>query len=298
VRSQPDADSGVAARFEALRPPLVRHAYRMLGERSEAEDVVQDAYVRWHSALATSPVGNDHAFLRTTVTRLCIDRARSARARREVYVGPWLPEPLVAAETSDPEAIVTLADDISFALLLALERLSPLERAAFLLHDVMDVPFSEIAVTLGRSEDAVKKLASRARAHVRTPRTRPVAPVSDTLRLRAQFLAAIARDDLAALQQLLAEDVVFISDSGGKVPAAMVPVRGQDHVGRLLIGLSRKGPPGARVTPAFINASPGLIISDSDHIIQTVALEVSDGHIAAIYVTRNPDKLRAISLAD
>jgi RNA polymerase sigma-70 factor, ECF subfamily len=286
-----------ASRFESHRSLLVRHAYRMLGEHAEAEDVVQDAFVRWHAALATSTVDDDRAFLRTTVTRLCIDRARSARARREVYVGPWLPEPLVAPETGDPEAIVTLADDVSFALLLALERLSALERAAFLLHDVMDVPFSEIAITLNRSEDAVKKLASRARAHIRKPRAPAAASASENARLRAQFLAAIQRDDLALLQHLLAEDVVFISDSGGKVPAAMVPVTGRDHVGRLLLGLSRKAPPGMQVVPALVNAAPGLIISDADRVIQTVALEIADGRIAAIYVTRNPDKLRTVPFA-
>jgi RNA polymerase sigma-70 factor (ECF subfamily) len=296
MRPEPATNGDAATRFEPHRAALTRHAYRMLGERAEAEDVVQDAYVRWHAAIATSSVGDDLAFLRTTVTRLCIDRARSARARRETYVGPWLPEPLVAPEHGDPEAIVTLADDVSFALLLALERLSPLERAAFLLHDVLDVPFAEIATMLERSEDAVKKLASRARTHVREPRTRAAAPAAQTVRLRAQFLAAIARDDLAALQRLLADDVVFVADSGGKVPAAMVPVEGSDCVGRLMLGIARKAAPGVRAMPAFVNASPGLVIFDAGHVIQTIAFDVREGRIVAIYVTRNPEKLQAIDI--
>ncbi|HYL27180.1 MAG TPA: sigma-70 family RNA polymerase sigma factor, partial [Candidatus Nitrosotalea sp.] len=156
-----------AERFEELRPLLVRHAYRMLGEYGEAEDVAQDAYLRWSAAFDAGNVNDDRALARTIVTRLCLDRLRSARARREVYVGPWLPEPVISESTNDPETAATLADDISFALLLALERLAPLERAAFLLHDVLDVPFTEVAKTLGRAEPAVRKLATRAREHVR-----------------------------------------------------------------------------------------------------------------------------------
>lgn len=283
-----------AARFESHRALLVRHAYRMLGEYAEAEDAVQDAFLRWSAALATTAVDDDRAFLRATVTRLCIDRLRSARARREVYVGPWLPEPLVAPSGDDPEGAALLADNVSFAMLLALERLTALERAAFLLHDVMDVPFAEVARTLGRSEASVRQLASRARAHVREPRARQGGTRSDALRLRDEFAGAILNDDLPALQRLLAEDVVFISDSGGQVPAAMVPVRGTDHVGRLLLGLSRKAPPGLRFEPAIINAAPGFIISAGDQVIQTLALDVADGRIVAVYVTRNPDKLRRI----
>jgi RNA polymerase sigma-70 factor, ECF subfamily len=186
-----------ASHFERYRSALVRHAYRMLGDRMESEDVVQDAYVRWNAALTTTRIDDDRAFLRTTVTRLCLDRLRSARAQREVYVGPWLPEPIVAWEGDDPEAIVTFADDVSFALLLALERLSALERAAFLLHDVMDVPFAEVATTLDRSEEAVKQLASRARKHVREPQVRRrLAERNSLLQLRDRFVLAIVSTPL------------------------------------------------------------------------------------------------------
>lgn len=282
-----------ALRFEAYRATLVRHAYRMLGAVAEAEDAVQDAYLRWDATVGATTIADDRAFLRATVTRLCLDRLRLARARREVYVGPWLPEPLIAQANDDPEALVTLAEDVSFALLLALERLSALERAAFLLHDVMGVPFDEVAETLGRSENAVKQLASRARAHVREPGRRG-SSAPEVLRLRDAFAEAVRTGDLASLERLLTDDVVLVSDSGGKVPAAMVPVRGADHVGRLIIGLARKATTTMRFQSARINGMPGFIVSDGPTVVQTVALEVEDGRIAALYVTRNPDKLRAV----
>ena len=285
--------SDAAARFEANRAVLIRHAYRMLGEHAEAEDVVQDAFLRWSDALATQRIADDRAFLRTTVTRLCIDRLRSARARREVYVGPWLPEPIVTRGGSDPADAAALADDVSFAFLLALERLSALERAAFLLHDVLDVPFAEIATTLGRSEEAVRQLAARARTNVRRSHLRSGEDDRPrSLELRARFAAAIGTDDLAALTRLLAEDVVFVSDSGGKVPSAMVPVIGPDRVGRLLLGLARKADSGLHVEPVFVNGMPGFLISDGRTIVQTIALEVVEERIVAVYVTRNPEKLR------
>ncbi len=297
MRARIDRVNAGAVPFEDYRAALVRHAYRMLGDRAESEDVVQDAYVRWSAARARTAVADDRAFLRTTVTRLCLDRLRSARARREVYVGPWLPEPIVAPAGEDPAAIATLADDVSFALLLALERLSALERAAFLLHDVMEVPFAEVAATLGRSEDAVKQLASRARAHVRLPRSRPPATATnDALRLRDRFAAAIASGDLATLTSLLSEDVVFLSDSGGKVPAAMVPVTGPDRVGRLLLGLARKASATLRVRPALVNGTAGFVFLEAGRVIQTLALEIAGERIAALYVTRNPDKLVAVPL--
>jgi len=287
-------NEAAASRFEPYRARLVRHAYRMMGERAEAEDVVQDAYVRWHTAAAAATITDDLAFLRVTVTRLCLDRLRSTRARREAYVGPWLPEPLIGPRDDGPEVLTALADDVSFALLLALERLSALERAAFLLHDVMDVPFAEVARTLGRSEAAVKALASRARGHVRLPRRRGLS-AAEAFRVRGAFADAIGKDDVAALQRLLCADVVLVSDSGGKVPAAMVPVRGVDHVGRLIAGLARKATPTTQLELALVNGMPGFIVADRERIVQTVALQVEDGQIAAIYVTRNPDKLRAVA---
>jgi RNA polymerase sigma-70 factor (ECF subfamily) len=283
-------------RFEELRPQLVRHAYRMLGQYGDAEDVVQDAYLRWRGALDTMPVQDDRAMLRTIVTRLCLDRLRSARAKREVYVGPWLPEPVVSENVDDPQAAAALADDISFALLVALERLAPLERAAFLLHDVLDVPFGEVAQTLGRSEPAVRKLASRAREHVRDERRQSPADRGELLRMRDQFLEALEGDDPAALERLLTEDVTFTSDGGGKVSAMTVTVVGRDRVARLLFGLKQKGGPSiTRIETVTLNGLPGLVTFNAAGVQDAMAFQFSQGRIAAMYVMRNPEKLHAVS---
>ncbi len=286
-----------ALRFEELRPALVRHGYRMLGEFGEAEDVVQDAYLRWSDAFDRTDVKDDRALARTIVTRLCLDRLRSARAKREVYVGPWLPEPVVSDERDDPEAVATLADDISFALLLALERLAPLERAAFLLHDVLDVPFAEVAQTLGRAEPAVRKLAARAREHVRDAGRHSRTDPKELLRIRDAFLTALQNDDPAALERLLTDDIVFTGDGGGKVPAATVPVVGRERVTKLLFGL--KGMQGwrdiVRMDLVTINGMPGIVTFNASGVQEAAALEIADGRIAAMYVVRNPEKLRGVT---
>jgi RNA polymerase sigma-70 factor (ECF subfamily) len=283
------------ARFEALRGSLLRHAYRMLGQYGDAEDAVQDAYLRWSDAVEAAPVKDDAAMLRTIVTRLCLDRLRSARAKREIYVGPWLPEPVISNDRDDPQAAATLADDISFALLLALERLAPLERAAFLLHDVLDVSFDEVAQTLGRSEPSVRKLASRARDHVRDAGRRSRSSRAELLAVRDAFLVAIQNDDAAALEQLLTEDVAFTSDGGGKAPAATVPVVGRDKVTRFLLGLKKKGFASiVRIEFVSLNGMPGWVTFSADGIADVLALEFEGSRIAAMYAVRNPDKLRIV----
>jgi RNA polymerase sigma-70 factor, ECF subfamily len=285
-----------AERFEELRPALVRHAYRMLGEYGEAEDVAQDAYLRWNGALDATRVQDDRALARTIVTRLCLDRLRSARAKREVYVGPWLPEPVVAEISDDPEAAAALADDVSFALLLALERLAPLERAAFLLHDVLDVPFAEVAQTLGRAEPAVRKLATRAREHVRDAGRRSRTDPKELLRVRDEFLAALQNDDPAGLERLLTDDVVFTSDGGGKVPAAIVPVAGRERVAKLLFGLKEKGWRNiVRMDLVSLNGMPGIVTFNAAGIQEVAAFEIAGGRIAAMYVVRNPEKLKSVA---
>lgn len=284
-----------ATRFEQVRPELMRHAYRMLGQVGDAEDVVQDAYLRWRCALDTMRVQDDRAILRTIVTRLCLDRLRSARVKREVYVGPWLPEPVVSEGSDDPAAAATLADDISFALLVALERLAPLERAAFLLHDVLDVPFGEVAQTLGRSEPAVRKLASRARGHVRDERRQSSSDRGELLRVRDAFLAALEGDDPVALERLLTDDVTFISDGGGNVPAATVPVTGRDRVSKLLFGLKEKGFRSiVRIETVTLNGLPGLVTFNAAGVQEAIAFQFSQGRVAAMYVMRNPEKLRSV----
>ena len=259
----------------------------MLGSVAEAEDVVQDAYLRWHDA-DRSGVADVRAFLSRIAIRLCLDRLKSARARREHYVGPRRPEPVV----EDPPADDPL--DFSMTLLLALERLSPLERAAFLLHDVFDLDFAEVARTLDRSEAACRQLAARAREHVRESRPRfPVDP-EEGARIASAFLDAARTGDASALSQLLAEDAVLQTDGGGKRIAALAPILGRDRIARFFAGIARKG--GAAVpykfTFARINGQPGYIGEEPDGSIHTVSLDVRDGRIVAIYIVRNPDKLR------
>jgi RNA polymerase sigma-70 factor (ECF subfamily) len=287
--------SRTAERFEAVRPVLLRHAYRMLGEYGDAEDVVQDAFLRWTRAAEAGDIQDDQAFLRATVTHLCLDRLRSARVRRETYYGPWLPEPVLHDTSADPEASASLADDLSFALLLALERLSPLERAAFLLHDGLGVPFPEIAQTLGRSEEAVRKLASRGRNRIHQQRT-PAIPRESAERLRDEVIAALQRDDVAALERALTKDVLFVSDGGGKATAATVPVAGRDRVTQLLTGLYRKGAP--RVTKielVMLNGMPGILLYEDVGLVTALAMQTTPEGVAAIYAVRNPDKLRRLT---
>jgi RNA polymerase sigma-70 factor, ECF subfamily len=291
------AAAGAAASFEAHRRHLTGLAYRMLGSLAAAEDAVQEAYLRWHAA-DRAEVANPRAFLSTVVTRLCLDQLKSARAQRESYVGPWLPEPVVDDAALAAETASDYAHDLSVALMLTLERLSPLERAAFLLHDVFDMGFAEIASALGRSEAACRQLAARARTHVHSARPRFPAAADEGARLAEAFRAAAASGDAAALARLLAEDAVLYTDGGGKRPAALNPIHGADKIARLLAALARKAAPAEewRFRPARINGAPGYILAEPDGAKQTVAFDVQDGRITAVYVVRNPDKLRRIAV--
>lgn len=273
--------------FEGHRRHLTGLAYRMLGSVAEAEDVVQDAYLRWHGA-DRSEVEDARAFLSRVAIRLCLDRLKSARARRESYVGPWLPEPVVEDAPSDDPL------DLSMTLMLALERLSPLERAAFLLHDVFDVDYDEVARALGRNSAACRQLAARAREHVRESRPRfPVEP-EEGARIASAFLDAARTGDAACLTRLLAEDAILQADGGGKRLAALAPIVGRDKVTRFFVGIARKADPSAvyKFTPARINGQPGYVVEEPDGSIHTTSLDVRDGRVAAIYIVRNPDKLR------
>lgn len=277
---------GIAA-FEAHRQRLLRLGYRMLGSRASAEDLVQDAWLRW-STTDQAQVRDVGAFLSRIVTRLCLDEMKSARARREHYVGSWLPEPVL--EPVEPEAD---ADELTLTLMLALERLSPLERAAFLLHDVFGQPLNEIAATLDRDAAAVRQLATRARKHVQEARPRFPVEREEGERITRAFFSAAHSGDVESLRTLLAEGVVIESDGGGKVFAFIRPIEGRDRVLRLYAGMFRKlGPSWTEmVEPIWIDGLPGYISRERGAILQTTALQIEDGKIVGIYMTRNPDKL-------
>ena len=284
-------DASLTDAFEAQRPRLTRLADRMLGSVSEAEDAVQDAWLRWRRA--GEGVSDPAAWLVRTTTRLCIDRLRAAKAERAAYKGPWLPEPLIEPLTDDP---VERAEEVSIAFLLSLERLSPLERAVFLLHDVFDQDYAEVAGTLGRSETAVRQLASRAREHVQDARPRFTVDQDKALKLAAAFAAASATADTKALSELLAEDAILVSDGGGKRTAALRIMVGREDVMGLIRGIVwRHGDMGIKSVEAVrINGYPGLLVQLADGP-ETFALEPGeDGKIAAVYVMRNPDKLRHV----
>jgi RNA polymerase sigma-70 factor (ECF subfamily) len=277
------------------RGRLLGLAYRMLGSRSDAEDVVQDAYLRFAGA---QDIHNPEAFLVTIVTRLCLDRLKSAKAQREIYVGPWLPEPVFDAEGLSAEATTELADDLSFALLLALDRLSPMERAAFLLHDVFDTPFSEIAAMLDRTEASCRQLASRARRAVRDNRPVPAATPDSHARLLQAFSDAVASGNVRQLAELLREDAVALTDGGGRKFAARNPIIGADKVARFFVGLAGKiAGQDVRIQPAVINGAVGALLYLDGELDLTLSMAIDGEKIAAIYVVRNPDKLRHLPAA-
>ncbi|WP_407178283.1 sigma-70 family RNA polymerase sigma factor [Bradyrhizobium sp. STM 3562] len=273
-----------AASFNPLRPKLMRVAYRMLGSMADAEDVVQEAFIRWMGA-ERSEVQEPEAFLRRTVTRLCLDQLKSARRRRETYLGPWLPDPVVEDEPDQ---------DVTLPLMLALERLSPLERAAFLLHDVFGLGFDEVATTIQRDPAACRQLAARARTHVREARPRFAMEKQRGLEFAEAFFVASRSGDMNALGAMLAADVSVHADGGGKRSAALEPIAGFDAVMTLHESLAaqfrKNGSKLVRVV--FVNGLPGFVTLEADGELQTTALEIEDGKIAAIYVMRNPDKLR------
>lgn len=284
---QPD---DAAATFAPLRPRLTRIAYRMLGSVAEAEDVVQDAYLRWHGA-DRSAVADPRAFLSKTVTRLCLDHLKSARVKRETYIGPWVPEPMIETIEQDE------ADDITLTLMMALERLSPLERAAFLLHDVFGQDFGEVAQAIDRDAAACRQLASRAREHVRAAKPRfPVSP-SQGADIAKAFFDASRSGEVAPLQALLAKDVILYSDGGGKRLAALNPIYGDTNVARFVAGVMRKVAPELELSWRYevVDGLPGVVVIENGEVMQTMAFELDDGRITAIYVVRNPDKLKHVS---
>jgi RNA polymerase sigma-70 factor, ECF subfamily len=281
--------------FVELRPLLFSIAYRMLGTVSEAEDVVQDAFLRYQGALsAGADVGSPKAYLSAVVTRLAIDQLRSARVRREAYVGEWLPEPLLTDTREDPAAHAEEADTLSMAFLLVLERLTPVERAVFLLHDVFGYGYDEIASIVGKSEANCRQLAARARRHVEAEKPRFEVEREARDALAERFFAAVADGDVDRLVEVLAADVVVYGDGGGKAPQWSVPIVGVERVSRLFAGLGGQLPElGITMQLAHVNGQPGAVLRDAEGLITNVfVLDIAAGAVQTVRSVINPDKLR------
>ncbi|PQA85735.1 sigma-70 family RNA polymerase sigma factor [Hyphococcus luteus] len=286
--------------FVSHRGRLLGLAYRMLGSMSDAEDTLQDAWLRFSQARETD-IRSAEGYLVTIVTRLCLDRLKSAQRRRERYVGPWLPEPVVDTDAMTPETMLEFADDLSFALLLTLERLSPPERAAFLLHDVFGASYGAVAEALDKTEAACRQLAARARKAVRSERPDSKAPAKQHEALLAQFAAATASGDITALKHMLADDAVAYADGGGVKIAALNPIYGAERVARFFAGVFKKAnAEGISMRAEFgrINTLPAILTYADGTLDQTMSIDVKDGKIAALYVVRNPEKLSAVAGRD
>ncbi len=281
--------------LEKLRPVSFAVAYRMLGSVAEAEDIVQEALLRLHRALEGGErVQSPRAFVATVTTRLAIDELRSARARRERYVGEWLPEPIITDSTDDPAQQAEMADSLSLAMLVLLESLSPEQRAVLLLHDVFDYDYPQVAEIIGKSQDNVRQLATRARRHVEQRRRRFQASREQQQELAQRFFAAAQAGDLAGLEALLAHDVVLTGDGGGKVPALARSLHGRNRVARTLVNWSKTGAriPGVQLRRVEVNGSPGALLLDGQaRVIGVWVLEVGPGHVQGISAIVNPDKL-------
>ncbi|MGN9910596.1 RNA polymerase sigma-70 factor [Phytohabitans sp. LJ34] len=281
--------------YSELRPRAFAIAYQMLGSVSEAEDVVQEAFLRMHQTLRRDErIASPRAYVATLVTRLAIDQLRSARVRRERYVGEWLPEPLVTDPT--PAEHAETADSLSLAFLVLLESLSPRQRAAFLLREVFDYPYTEVAEIIGSDVDSARHLVARARAHVQERRPRYHATRRQREELAQRFFAAAEQGDLEALEALLAQDVALHGDGGGKAPAASRPINGRTRVARAMsTGVSILPRLGVRIQLTDVNGQPGAVAFDAeDRLVGVVALDIADGQIQTIHAIVNPDKLRHI----
>jgi RNA polymerase sigma-70 factor (ECF subfamily) len=283
-----------AAVFTSTRPLLFSIAYRMLGSVMDAEDIVQDVYLRWQQA--ADDVQSPRAFLATMTTRLAINHLRSARSRRETYVGPWLPEPLVTEQAPDPSAPIELAESLSMAFLVMLEKLSPIERAVLLLHDVFDLDYSEIARIVDKTEANCRQLLSRAKKHLGKVESRFDADPAQADRLMTHFIEAARNGDIDGMVSVFAEDITLWPDAGGKVRgAALRPVHGSSSVARLIAGVLQRVVPAERIIRATeINGEPGLVAYVNGAPFAALLLNIRDGRIQNIYAMANPDKLGSI----
>ncbi|MGH2952646.1 MAG: RNA polymerase sigma-70 factor [Solirubrobacterales bacterium] len=284
--------------LEELRPAAFAIAYRMLSSAAAAEDIVQEALLRLHNALEDGErIESPRAYVATVVTRLAIDELRSARVRRETYVGEWLPEPLVTDAADDPAHHAEMADSLSLAFLVLLESLSPEQRAALLLHDVFDYGYAEIAGIIGKSEANARQLAARARRHVEARKPRFETSREQRERLAQRFFAAAQEGDLGALEALLADDVELHGDGGGKAPALARPLHGRSRVARTFLAWMRQGAliPGVEIRRTEVNGQPGALVLDGDgKLIGVMALDIAVGRVQGIRSIVNPDKLRRL----
>lgn len=285
----PDASARATEVFEAERARLAALAYRMLGTPDDADDVVQDAWLRWE-ATDRGSIDTPAAWLTTVTTRIAIDRLRSARRRREVYVGPWLPEPLPVGE-DDPYTSVATSESLTLGFLTVLERLAPVERAVFLLHDVFGYPFTEVAAVVDRSEPATRQIAKRARDRVQAERPRGEPDTGRAQELADAFLGAVVQGDLDGLRRMLTDDVVHLSDGGASRRAARRPVLGPDRVARLLVNLANRIQPGTQVHPVQVNGEPGWYLTIEGRPEMVLVPSFRDGRVTTVLGVLNPDKL-------
>ena len=282
--------------FKALRPRLFSIAYRMLGTRADAEDVVQDAWLRWH-ANASGQIESPEAWLVTVTTRLAIDRLRTVKADREAYVGWWLPEPLVELDDNTPERAAELASEVSVAFMWVLERLSPDERAGFLMRQVFDSDYADIAQVLGKSEAACRQLVHRAQARVQQEHPRFAVPGAAHRELLATFMQAAGKGDAAAMRALMSDDVQLVSDGGGKVSSFMRILKGAGRVAGVFWSLEHKYPAQVTYRPALVNGEPGLLRYVEGKLESAQSFIVDEGRIVAVFIMRNPDKLASVPQA-
>lgn len=290
--ADPDSVDQLTALFEEQRSSLTGVAYRMLGSSADAEDIVQEAWLRWVAA-DRSEVDSPRAYLVRVTTRLALDRLRRAHTRREQYVGPWLPEPLVthtSAGTDDTADRVLSVESVSMAMLIVLESLSPLERVVFVLREAFGFPYSQIALTLHRGEAAVRQLATRARRHVESRTPRYDVDPAERRNLTERFLAAAAGGDLEELLAVLAPEASLIADGGGKAPAPRRVIESADKVGRFVAGVARKMPSDARLRSVQLNGAPAVVLVHRARVTHAVLLEVAHGRIQRVYLWSNPDK--------
>ncbi len=281
--------------FQEYMPLLFSIAYQMLGSAMDADDCLQEAYVRWHTALERGEaIQSAKTYLCTIVTHLCIDQARSARARRETYVGVWLPEPLVASDSTDPAEMADFAEALSMALFLLLERLSPVERAVFLLRQIFDYEYAEIAQIVEKSEENCRQIVRRARQHLDTRHLHQEVSLEQREQLTQQFYQACTTGDMEGLLSLLAKDVVMHSDGGGKVNAARNPIYGAEKVARGLLGIVHKMSADLAWRTMLVNGQPGFVAYLNAMPVSVVYIEIGEDHIQEIDIIINPDKLQQI----